>query len=131
MPNKRKIEVFTAGCALCAETLGAVKKAVASCGCEVIERRCQGPELCAEAKQYRVTSPVDLDAYARARGVVHSRHFLGKSATGTLSVDGQQVAQGTRSYFRCQASVTFLIRSLQPSLTDVNARVFSLGRLNL
>jgi glutaredoxin 3 len=55
MPDKRKIEVFTAGCALCAETLSAVKKAVASCGCEVIGRRCQGPELCAEAKQYRVT----------------------------------------------------------------------------
>jgi glutaredoxin len=55
MPNKRRIEVFTAGCPLCTETLNAVKKAVANCGCEVIERRCQGTELCAEAKQYRVT----------------------------------------------------------------------------
>jgi hypothetical protein len=55
MPKKRTIEVFTAGCPLCTETLNAVKNAVANCGCEVIERRCQGPELCAEAKQYRVT----------------------------------------------------------------------------
>jgi hypothetical protein len=55
MAKKRTIEVFTAGCPLCTETLDAVKKAVASCGCEVIERRCQGPELCAEAKQYRIT----------------------------------------------------------------------------
>ena len=55
MANKRTIEVFTAGCPLCIETLNAVKNAVANCGCEVIERRCQGPELCAEAKEYRVT----------------------------------------------------------------------------
>ena len=55
MANKRRIEVFTADCPLCAETLSAVKNAVASCGCEVIERRCQAAELCAEAKQYGVT----------------------------------------------------------------------------
>jgi glutaredoxin 3 len=55
MAKKRTIEVFTAGCPLCAETLSAVKNAVANCGCEVIERRCQGSELCAEAKEYRVT----------------------------------------------------------------------------
>ena len=55
MANKRTIEVLTAGCPLCTETLNAVKKAVAGCGCEVIERCCQGPELCAEAKEYRVT----------------------------------------------------------------------------
>ena len=34
-------------------------------------------------------------------------------------------------YFRCQASVTFLIRSLQVSLTNVNVRLFSLVRRNL
>ncbi len=55
MAKRRTIEVFTAGCPLCAETLSEVKKAVASCGCEVIERRCEGAELCAEAKEYRVT----------------------------------------------------------------------------
>jgi len=36
---KRKIEIFTAGCPLCDETLKLVKEAVASCGCEVVERR--------------------------------------------------------------------------------------------
>ncbi len=55
MVTKRTIEVFTTGCPLCTETLDAVKKGIASCGCEVIERRCQGHELCAEAKQYRIT----------------------------------------------------------------------------
>lgn len=55
MANKRRIEVFTAGCPLCSETLNAVKNAVASCGCEVIERRCDSAELYAEAKEYGVT----------------------------------------------------------------------------
>jgi hypothetical protein len=36
------------------ETVELVKKAVASCGCEVIERRCGEKERCAEAKQYGV-----------------------------------------------------------------------------
>src|SRR5260370_26715415 len=39
--------------------------------------------------------------------------------------------ESARSYFRCQASVTFLIRSLQPSLTNVNARLSPLVLLNL
>lgn len=51
---KRKIEVFSAGCPLCDETLKLVKESVSSCGCEVIERRCPEGELCAEAKQYGV-----------------------------------------------------------------------------
>jgi hypothetical protein len=55
MATKQRIEVFTAGCPLCVETLSAVKKAVAKCGCEVIERRCEGPKLCAESKQYGIT----------------------------------------------------------------------------
>jgi len=54
MADKRKIEVFSAGCPLCDETLQLVKKAVSACGCEVIERRCSEKELCAEAKQYGV-----------------------------------------------------------------------------
>ena len=45
---KRKIEVFTAGCPLCDETLKLVKESVASCGCEVIERRGT------DAKQYGI-----------------------------------------------------------------------------
>ncbi len=56
MSDKRKIEVFSAGCSLCSETLKLVQVAVTSCGCEVIERRCPENELCAEAKQYGVRS---------------------------------------------------------------------------
>ena len=37
MSSKRKIEIFTAGCPLCQETVAAVKKAVAGCGCDVVE----------------------------------------------------------------------------------------------
>lgn len=54
MPQKRRIEVFTAGCPLCNETLELVKHSVSECGCDVIERRCTGDECCAEAKQYGV-----------------------------------------------------------------------------
>jgi glutaredoxin len=38
MANKRTIEIFTASCPICIETVGAVKQAVAMCDCEVIER---------------------------------------------------------------------------------------------
>ncbi len=50
----RTIEVFTAGCPLCNETLKLVKEAVRDCGCEVIERRCTGEGCCPEAKKYGV-----------------------------------------------------------------------------
>ncbi len=42
--EKRKIEVFTAGCPLCNEALTLVQEAVSNCGCEMIERRCAGTE---------------------------------------------------------------------------------------
>ena len=54
MAEKRKIEVFTAGCSLCADTLRMVKDAVSSCGCEVIERRCPPEQMCPEGKAYGV-----------------------------------------------------------------------------
>lgn len=54
--QKRKIEVFTAGCPLCEETLKLVRESVTPCGCEVIERRCEGTECCDEAKTYGVRS---------------------------------------------------------------------------
>lgn len=38
MSTKRTIEIFTAGCHLCAETVAAVKQAVSVCGCDVIEQ---------------------------------------------------------------------------------------------
>jgi glutaredoxin len=53
--QKRRIEVFTAGCALCSETLNLVKNSVSECGCEVIEVRCEGDEQCEAAKQYGIT----------------------------------------------------------------------------
>jgi len=52
--TKRKIEVFTAGCPLCDDTLELVRQSVSSCGCEVIERRCIDNDRCAEALQYGV-----------------------------------------------------------------------------
>lgn len=52
--KKRTIEVFTAGCPLCNETVKLVKDVISSCGCEVVERRCTGNECCDEAKRYDV-----------------------------------------------------------------------------
>ncbi len=52
--EKRKIEVFTAGCPLCNEALTLVQEAVSKCGCEMIERRCAGTECCDEAKNYGI-----------------------------------------------------------------------------
>jgi glutaredoxin len=49
-----KIEVFTAGCPLCLDTMKAVKEATKECDCEVIERRCEGTECCEPAKDYDI-----------------------------------------------------------------------------
>lgn len=50
----RTIEVFTAGCPVCRDTLETVREAVADCGCEVIERRCKGDTCCTPAQTYGV-----------------------------------------------------------------------------
>ncbi|MDP2681466.1 MAG: thioredoxin family protein [Deltaproteobacteria bacterium] len=50
----RKIEVFSAGCPICNETLKMVRDVTKSCGCEVIERRCRGDVCCDEAVRYGV-----------------------------------------------------------------------------
>lgn len=50
----RKIEVFSAGCPICKETVATVKEAASTCGCEVVEKRCSGDECCADAKQYGI-----------------------------------------------------------------------------
>ncbi len=54
--GKDRIAVFTAGCPLCKETLQNVQKAVGEkgCGCEIVERRCEGDECCAPAKEYGI-----------------------------------------------------------------------------
>lgn len=50
----RKIEVFTAGCPVCNETLDMVREVTRGCGCEVMERRCAGDRCCDEAIKYGV-----------------------------------------------------------------------------
>ena len=54
MKAKNRIEVFSAGCPLCNETLTLVKNSVGACGCEVVERRCTEAECCTEAKELGV-----------------------------------------------------------------------------
>lgn len=70
--QKRRIEVFSAGCPLCNETLRLVREAVRSCGCEVIERRCTGENQCAEAKTYgvRAMPTVVVDGKIKFEGAV-------------------------------------------------------------
>lgn len=53
MSAKRRIEVFTAGCPLCVETVSAIRQAVASCGCEVFEHNISS-QVSREAQQYGV-----------------------------------------------------------------------------
>ena len=48
----RTIEVFTAGCRLCDDTLTRVRDAVAPCGCDVVQRRADSPE----GQAYGITS---------------------------------------------------------------------------
>jgi hypothetical protein len=55
LDQKRRIEVFTAGCGLCSETLDLVKQSVSECGCEVVERRCEGDQQCEAAQRYGIT----------------------------------------------------------------------------
>lgn len=52
--TQRTIEVFTAGCPLCRETLELVREEAAGCGCAVIERRCEGEQCCEPAQRYGV-----------------------------------------------------------------------------
>ena len=49
----KKIEVFTADCPLCRETLELIKKEACR-ECEIIERRCSGDECCELAKDYGI-----------------------------------------------------------------------------
>lgn len=51
----RRIEVFTADCPLCKETLQLIRQEACS-ECEIIERRCLGDECCAPAKDYRINA---------------------------------------------------------------------------
>ena len=55
MSNKRKIEIFSAGCPACDETIQTVKAiACPSCDVEVLDMK--QPDVAAKAKQYGVRS---------------------------------------------------------------------------
>jgi protein-disulfide isomerase len=49
----KRIEVFTADCPLCKDTLELIKKEACS-ECEIIERKCSGDECCSPAKDYGI-----------------------------------------------------------------------------
>lgn len=53
--NKRNIEVFSAGCAACDETVALVQK-LACDSCEVVVHDMHKPEVAARAKRYDVHS---------------------------------------------------------------------------
>ena len=59
MADKRKVEVFTAGCPLCDETIRLVKE-LACPSCEVtvydIREQCKSKECLDKMKQYNITS---------------------------------------------------------------------------
>ena len=53
--NKRNVEVFSAGCSVCDETIALVQKL--ACGsCEVVVHDMHQPEVATRAKQYGVHS---------------------------------------------------------------------------
>jgi glutaredoxin 3 len=55
MSNKRKVEIFSAGCAVCDETIQMVRAiACQSCDVEVLDMR--QPDVAQKAKQYGVRS---------------------------------------------------------------------------
>jgi len=47
----KRIEVFTADCPLCKDTLELIRKEACS-ECEIIEKRCSGNECCQPAKVF-------------------------------------------------------------------------------
>ena len=49
----KRIEVFTADCPPCKETLSLLRQEACS-ECEIIERRCSGDECCEPAKGYGI-----------------------------------------------------------------------------
>lgn len=81
--SKRTIEIFSAGCPLCLETVELVKSAVTDCGCEIIEHHCNGTELCEEAKNYGVK--VMPTVFADGRILFEGRITAEQAATLTLS----------------------------------------------
>ena len=55
MPDSRKIEVFSAGCAICEDTIALINKiACPSCVIEILDM--QRPEVLTKAKRYGIRS---------------------------------------------------------------------------
>ncbi len=48
------IEVFTADCPLCFDTMEAIRESTKYIDYKVIERRCKGTECCEPAKEYSI-----------------------------------------------------------------------------
>lgn len=53
--NKRKVEVFSAGCGVCDETIALVRE-LACDSCDVVVQDMHQPEVAAKAKRYGVHS---------------------------------------------------------------------------
>lgn len=72
-----KIEVFTADCPLCRDTLRAVKEATKECGCEVAEHRCEGTECCEPAKKYGIKAvpSIAVDGKIARVGKISAEEF--------------------------------------------------------
>ena len=72
-----KIEVFTANCPLCLDTLKAVKKATKECGCEITEHRCEGEECCGPAKSYGIKAVpcIVMDGKVKHTGKLSAEEF--------------------------------------------------------
>jgi glutaredoxin 3 len=56
MPNKRKAEVFSAGCALCHEVIDVVRREAGSSSSEVIVRDMMDARVLARAEKFGVRS---------------------------------------------------------------------------
>lgn len=73
---KRKIEIFTADCPLCKDTLRLIRQEACP-ECEVIEQRCSGDECCEPAKGYNIRAVPTLVVDGRIK-------FVGKPSLEEL-----------------------------------------------
>ncbi|MCI2424613.1 thioredoxin family protein [Candidatus Acetothermia bacterium] len=65
---KKKIEVFTADCPLCKETLNLVRQKACP-ECEILEQRCSGDECCEPAKGYGIKAVPTIVVNGKTRFV--------------------------------------------------------------
>jgi hypothetical protein len=88
MSAKRKIEIFSAGCATCDEAVAMVKRvACSSCDVEVLDMR--DPAVAAKAKSYGVRSPLTgvlLAVAVVGLGLQAKTKGYGPSVLGLFSV---------------------------------------------